>query len=138
MPADARISVEAPGPCGAAKIGVTRTASPVGAFTTNGIKIARSAQHCPGVTLTPEAIDAGERETVRVRVRLFGKPVENAVVKLRGPGVQATRTTGADGVAAFRITAERPGLLRATVPNVTDCTKRSGVLGAIAGQALTG
>ena len=93
---------------------------------------------CPtGITVSPRTLTLGQRTRVRVSVRINGNPVSNALVILRGAGIQKSAKTGAGGIARFTVTARRTGVLRVFVPNVF--VRRAGVLGAVAGGGgLTG
>ena len=89
---------------------------------------------CPrGISVRPGELAVGERTSVVVSVRRGGRAVRNALVVLRGPGIRASKVTGASGFARFTVTATRPGILRVFVPNV--CVRRAGVAGVTAGGA---
>lgn len=148
----ARFDVTVPNIC-TAPATITTTPNPerVAAFTSGGaeaaaaagavagaIRVVPSATNCPGVTVTPRSLQAGRRTSVTVRARLFGRPIVNAFVRLTGVGVSASGATGANGAVTFDVTAREAGVLTATIPNVTTCAKRTGVLGATTGGQLTG
>jgi uncharacterized repeat protein (TIGR01451 family) len=62
-------------------------------------------------TPTRLSIRARERTVVRVRVREDGAAAETALVRVLGPGISRRKVTNANGVATFRVRAERSGTL---------------------------
>ncbi len=54
---------------------------------------------------------AGERSTIRVRVRANGQNIGGSVVRLRGAGVSERGRTGSDGIARFRVRPRRAGTI---------------------------
>ena len=109
-----------------------------GAAQVAGVAIIPTAACPSGIRVTPRQIAVGRRAIVTVRVRRDGQAVENALVVLRGPGIERAKATGASGVVRFRVRATRRGVVRVFVPNV--CAARAGVFGAVAGGGggLTG
>jgi hypothetical protein len=66
----------------------------------------------------PERLVAGRRARLAVTVRLFGQPVENARVGLRGAGVFDSSSTDERGRAAVAFTPARRGRITASATNV--------------------
>jgi hypothetical protein len=74
------------------------------------------------ITGTPRA---GATRSVTVRVRVMGQPVRSARVRLRGPGFNVSKTTGANGNASFAPRPNRSTRLTATIPaqvNMLGCS----------------
>jgi len=68
---------------------------------------------------------AGRRTTVTVRVRAMGQPIAGARVNLKGPGVNQSKLTGANGNAGFSVRPNRSTRLNATIPaqvNMLGCS----------------
>lgn len=72
---------------------------------------------------------AGERSTVRVRVRANNQNIQGSVVRVRGAGVSEKMRTGSDGVARFLVRPRRAGTIYL---QTNTCTGADGlhVLGA--------
>jgi hypothetical protein len=84
---------------------------------------------------------AGKRVRVAARVHLGRRPVRGVQVFLRGPGVSAVRATGLGGLAVFRVTPLRRGVIHVSIQKAFDCPKRPpkkiGVVG-VATPPITG
>ncbi len=65
----------------------------------------------PCVTVQQLRLRAGERSTIRVRVRANGQNIARSLVRLRGAGLSERARTGSDGIARFRVRPRRAGTL---------------------------
>jgi hypothetical protein len=59
----------------------------------------------------PFQVRAGQQNTLKVRVHKRGVLMRYAQVRITGPGVRQTKSTGAQGVARFTFKPSRPGRL---------------------------
>ncbi len=65
----------------------------------------------PCVTVKQLRVRAGERSTIRVRVRANGQNIGGSLVRLRGAGLSVQKRTGSDGVAQFRVRPRKKGTI---------------------------
>ncbi|HEX3454713.1 MAG TPA: hypothetical protein VHS03_08810, partial [Gaiellaceae bacterium] len=79
---------------------------------------------CYTLSAQPRMATAGERVRVAARVHLGRRPVRGVQVFLRGPGVSAVRATGLGGLAVFRVTPLRRGVIHVSIQKAFDCPKR--------------
>jgi uncharacterized repeat protein (TIGR01451 family) len=94
---------------------------------------------CDRFTVAPGILRVGKRATVVVRVTSAGKPAKGRKVVVRGAGIVKTGRTNARGVARIVVTAQRPGIVRVTVPQELTCGgKQLAVLGAVKRPSFTG
>lgn len=78
---------------------------------------------CYTLSVRPRTATAGRLVRVVARVHLGRRPIAGVRVRLRGPGVSASLTTGPRGLAVFRVTANRRGILRVTARRPFMCPK---------------
>ena len=80
---------------------------------------------CTAAIVYNGVLRAGQRKDVTVRVRAMGQPVRGARVNLKGPGVNQSKMTGANGNASFSIRPRKATKLNANVPaqvNMLGCS----------------
>jgi hypothetical protein len=78
---------------------------------------------CYALSVRPRIVKAGRLNLVLARVRLGRRGVPGVRVFAVGAGVAAVRTTGSGGVANFRVTPTRRGILRVTIRRQFMCPK---------------
>ncbi len=92
------------------------------------------------VSVSPRTIRAGRRTVLRMSVRSDGRPVRDAAVRVRAPGLELGTSTGARGTARASIRPMRPGRLTVRVGRddaTLGCRGTARVLAA-RGTGLTG
>ena len=93
---------------------------------------------CYTLTVAPRQLTAGRMSTVKVVVRLSGKPVRRVLARIVGAGIDRRGRTGANGIARIRIKPRRPGILQVRLSRRRACaTQQIGVIGVFA-PPLTG
>lgn len=117
---EAKLKVTAAGNCGARAIRAVR------------------GTDCSGLTMSPRSLTAGKRTTVVVRGSVDGVALRNVLVRLSGAGISASARTDRTGVARVTVTATAAGIVRLSAPRALTCSRTFGVLGAAAGDQLTG
>jgi hypothetical protein len=72
----------------------------------------QSQQQAPCISV-PQRVRAraGERLVLRVRVNTNGTNIQNALVRVIGPGFRQVRRTGSDGIATFTLRPRRAGTI---------------------------
>jgi uncharacterized repeat protein (TIGR01451 family) len=91
------------------------------------------ASQCARLRLSKRTTVPGRTITLSATARSpHSAPVWGLNVIARGAGVTKTVRTNVDGVASFRITPTRPGIMLVAVPGHNSCQTGFGVLGAVA------
>jgi hypothetical protein len=84
---------------------------------------------CPAVQISPRRLREGRATNMRVRVSLFGQPVENARVIVTGRPLEGNRTrpvsTDQDGRATIRVDTDSAGRAFVRAPNVAHVCRRA-------------
>jgi hypothetical protein len=94
--------------------------------------------NCSGLSVTPKAATVGSPLSLRVQLRIAGKPAVGVQVIARGAGVSLSGLTSSAGLARLIGTATAPGVVTVSAPGVLTCSKRIGVSGAFAPPQVTG
>ena len=76
------------------------------------------AESCPVASVRPRRVVEDRRTALTVRVRLFGRPVDRAAIRLAGAEVSRQATTGPLGTRSVAVRPRRPGTIAVRVPNV--------------------
>ncbi len=87
----------------------------------------RRSSDCSGLTMSSNSLRVGVRRVVTIRLRIGGRTISGAVVRVTGAGVSASGTTDRRGFVRLRLRPSRPGPLRVTAPGVLSCSKEIGV-----------
>ena len=86
---------------------------------------------CELLTATPKVLKAnGKAQKINVKVTKGKKPVAGAKVKITGPGINKTVTTGKNGKVTVTVKPGKPGIIRLAIQGAKTCnTQRIGVVG---------
>jgi uncharacterized repeat protein (TIGR01451 family) len=86
---------------------------------------------CPTLTVTPGSASIGKRTVVVARVTLQNRPVRGVRIAVRGPGINTSGTTAANGIVRLGIQPRRAGILTIRMTNqpVRCNTARIGLVG---------
>ena len=82
---------------------------------------------CGSVAVRASRLEVGLRARLRITVRVGGKAVTNALVRVKGGGISRTATTGPSGIVTLSVRPTGKGWLKVTVPNLTVCARRLAV-----------
>lgn len=101
------------------------------------VAVVRSVDCAAGLRHEPQLLRAGEA-TLRIRVRIGGRPAARTVVRIRGLGVDRSVRADAAGRAVVRVAPRAAGVLVLTAPDVLDCASRVAVVQPVTDVPVTG